>query len=197
MTQKKDWSEKLAATVAAEISRLRKAKKPKWSIKRLADETARLGYPIGQSVLSNIEYGRRGARLDVAELLVLAAALDVPPARLLWPNYPDGFVEYLPDWRATAEHAALIFTGRLNADFSKDADVRIGGQVREVDELVEERLRLNEAVRAISLGSARSGDFDFDEFQREVRRISERREEINKRLNELGYTAWRKDDGEG
>lgn len=195
MTQEKDWSEKLAATVATEISRLRKAKKPKWSIKRLADETARLGYPIGQSVLSNIEYGRRGARLDVAELLVLAAALDVPPARLLWPNYPDGIVEYLPDWPATAEHAALVFTGRLNADFSEDADVPIGGQLREVDELVEERLRLNEALYAFSMGSARSGDFDA--FQHEVRRISERREEINKRLNELGYTAWRKDDAEG
>lgn len=126
---------------------------------------------------------------------MLAAALDVPPARLLWPNYPDGIVEYLPDWPATAEHAALVFTGRLNADFSEDADVPIGGQLREVDELVEERLRLNEALYAFSMGSARSGDFDA--FQHEVRRISERREEINKRLNELGYTAWRKDDAEG
>ena len=183
MTQERDWSEKLAATVAGEISRLRKAKKPKWSIKRLADETARLGYPIGQSVLSNIEYGRRGARLDVAELLVLAAALDVPPARLLWPNYPDGIVEYLPDWPATAEQAALIFTGRLRADFSSDSNVPIGGRLREVDELLEERFRLNDTLHAVLQAG------DVTAVTQEIERISKRRDEINQRLVELGFTV--------
>ena len=183
MAQKEDWAETLAAAVAGEISRLRKAKKPKWSIKRLADETARLGYPIGQSVLSNIEYGRRGARLDVAELLVLAAALDVPPARLLWPNYPDGIVEYLPDWPATAEHAALIFTGRLRADFSPDSSVPIGGRLREVDELLEERLRLNDTLHAVLQAG------DITAVTQEIERISRRRDEINQRLTELGFTV--------
>lgn len=192
MTENGDWAERLAATVAGEVSRLRKAKNPKWSIKRLADETAKLGYPIGQSVLSNLEYGRRGARLDVAELLVLAAALDVPPARLLWPNYPDGLVEYLPDWPASAEQAALIFTGRLKADFSDNADVPIGGRPDEVDELTEERLRLNEFFHVGSLGQG-----DNAAFRQELARISTRREEINKRLKELGYTTWEKPDAEG
>ncbi|MCT1683247.1 hypothetical protein M3A74_00200 [Corynebacterium appendicis] len=191
MAQNEEWAEKLAATVAKEVSRLRKAKKPRWSIKRLADETARLGHPIGQSVLSNIEYGRRGARLDVAELLVLAAALDVPPARLLWPNYPDGTVEYLPDWPATAEQAALIFTGRLSADFSPHAIVPIGGRLREVDELLEERLRLYDTLHAVTQTGG------MPAITQELERISKRRDEINQRLAELGFKVTGKNDAEG
>ena len=181
MTEKEDWAEVRAKAVAAEVSRLRKAKRPKWSIKRLADETERLGYPIGQSVLSNFEYGRRGARLEVVELLVLAAALDVPPAQLLWPNYPDGIVEYLPNWPATAEQAALIFVGLMRADFSPGSDVPVGGQLREVDALIEERRRLTENIRTLSHG------VNMDALFQEVERISKRREEINRRLTELGY----------
>lgn len=191
MTEKEDWAEAQAKVVAAEVARLRKAKRPKWSIKRLADETERLGYPIGQSVLSNFEYGRRGARLEVVELLVLAAALDVPPAQLLWPNYPDGIVEYLPNWPATAELAALIFTGQVRADFSTGADLPIGGQLREADALIEERRRLNETIRTFSHG------VNTESLIQEVKRISERRAEINRRLAELGYEVTGDSNGEG
>lgn len=189
MTENGQWADALAATVAKEVSRLRKLKTPKWSIQRLADETAKLGYPIGQSVLSNFEYGRRGARLDVAELLVIAAALDVPPAHLLWPNYPDGPVEYLPNFPATAEVAGLIFTGRMAADFTRDADVPIGGRLPEVDELLEERLRLTDSLGALSLAG------DMTALTKEIERITKRREEINKRLQQLGHVVTGHEDG--
>lgn len=54
------------------------------SAQDLADETERLGHPIGRSVLANLENGRRPT-LSVAELIVLAKALRVPPLLLLFP----------------------------------------------------------------------------------------------------------------
>ena len=189
MAEKGQWADDLAATVAKEIARLRKAKTPKWSIQRLASETEKLGYPIGPSVLSNFEYGRRGSRLDVVELLVIAAALDVPPAHLLWPNYPDGPVEYLPNFPATAETAGLIFTGRLAADFTRDAAVPIGGRLPEVDELLEERLRLTDSLGALSLAG------DMTALTKEIERITKRREEINNRLQQLGHVVTGHEDG--
>lgn len=189
MTEKGQWADDVAAAVAKEIARLRKSKTPKWSIQRLASETEKLGYPIGQSVLSNFEYGRRGSRLDVVELLVIAAALDVPPAHLLWPNYPDGLVEYLPNFLATAEDAGLIFTGRLAADFTRDADVPVGGRLPEVDELLEERLRLTDSIRALSLAG------DMTALNEEIKRVTKRREEINKRLKQLGHVVMGREDG--
>lgn len=61
------------------------------SAQELADATERLGLPIGRSVLANLENGRRPT-ISVAELLVLAAALRVPPIELV---FPVGHVEHV------------------------------------------------------------------------------------------------------
>ena len=53
----------------------------------LADETERLGYPISRAQIANYESGRKKG-LDIAELLVLAAALRIPPLTSCSPNYP-------------------------------------------------------------------------------------------------------------
>ena len=53
----------------------------------------------------------RGRDLRVAEFLVFAAALDVPPALLLFGGYPDGVVEYLPGRECTSKQAVDWFSG--------------------------------------------------------------------------------------
>jgi transcriptional regulator with XRE-family HTH domain len=59
--------------MAAAIKSARASRSAQW----LADETERLGYPISRAAIANYESGRKKG-LDVAELLVLAAALNCP-----------------------------------------------------------------------------------------------------------------------
>ena len=107
MTQQRDWGAALHQRLAAAI---RNARQGRMSAQELADETARLGYPVSRSQIANYESGRKQS-LDVAELLVLAAALDVPPALLLFPGYPLGDVEFLPARTAEAAAAVDWFSG--------------------------------------------------------------------------------------
>ncbi|WP_256386260.1 helix-turn-helix domain-containing protein [Protofrankia sp. BMG5.30] len=65
------------------------------SAQELADATAALGYPIARSVIANLESGRRSSVL-VAELVILAKAIGVPPIVLLYPTGRKDTVEALP-----------------------------------------------------------------------------------------------------
>ncbi len=76
----------------------------------LAERVTELGYPYSRSALVNLEYGRKSS-IDLGELLVLAAALEVPPMLLLYPDLADGPVEALPGVRTTSFRAALWFGG--------------------------------------------------------------------------------------
>ncbi|NLU81619.1 helix-turn-helix transcriptional regulator [Rhodococcus sp. HNM0569] len=77
----------------------------------VADRTAELGYPISRSRLSDLERGKRGGLLGLAELIVLAKALEVPPVSLLYPNLAQKVVEVTPQVEATAWNALKWFTG--------------------------------------------------------------------------------------
>lgn len=103
MTQ---WVENLHGRVADAVRDARKGHSAQW----LADETERLGYPISRSAIANYENGRKKA-LDIAELMVIAAALDVPPVMLLFPEQPDGPVEVLPGEIVPSIVAAEWFSG--------------------------------------------------------------------------------------
>ena len=104
MTQ--DWVEGLHRRIAAAIKNARANRSAQW----LADETERLGYPISRAAIANYESGRKKS-LDIAELLVLAAALRLPPVTLLFPQLPDGPVEVLPSIDTTSWDATAWFSG--------------------------------------------------------------------------------------
>jgi transcriptional regulator with XRE-family HTH domain len=65
------------------------------SAQQLADRTVELGMPIPRSVLANLESGRRET-VSAAEIVVLAAALNVAPVELLSPVGFDKQIEMLP-----------------------------------------------------------------------------------------------------
>lgn len=88
-----DWSTRLALRVAAEVRRHRLARK--MSAQQLSDRCAELGMPIQRSVLANLE-SRRRSTVTVAEVLVLARALDVPPGVLIFPVGFENRTEVLP-----------------------------------------------------------------------------------------------------
>ncbi|WP_405841558.1 helix-turn-helix domain-containing protein [Streptomyces sp. NBC_01518] len=77
-----DWSTRLALSVAQEVRRHRLAQG--LSAQQLSDRCAQIGMPIQRSVLANLESGRR-TTVTISEVLVLAAALEIPPALLVFP----------------------------------------------------------------------------------------------------------------
>ena len=107
MTQSEDWGGILHARIAQAI---RTARQGKLSAQQLADETERLGYGISRSQIANYESGRKKS-LDVAELVVIAAALRVPPLQLLFPDEPDDDIDTLPGQRTSTFQAKARFTG--------------------------------------------------------------------------------------
>lgn len=74
---------------------VREAKTPKMSAQMLADRTRDLGHHIRRAVIANLESGRRGS-VTVADIYVLAQALNVPPLALLAPLDREEDVEVLP-----------------------------------------------------------------------------------------------------
>lgn len=108
MTQP-DWSQTQAKTVGSEIKRLRE-RPPKRSAQWLSDRTGELGHLINRSTIADLEIGRRKHVL-LSELVVIAAALEVPPITLLYPDLPDGAVEVIPGVKFTSIDAAQWFYG--------------------------------------------------------------------------------------
>lgn len=108
MTQPEMWSRRLTTVVASQIARLRAERH--MSAQQLADATATLGHPIPRSVIANLESGRRET-LSVAELLVMARALDVAPVLLVFPVGHEAVAEPLPDAVVDTWRAAKWFTG--------------------------------------------------------------------------------------
>lgn len=109
------WSDGLHRRVAAAIKKARGSRSAQW----LADETKRIGLPISRAAIANYESGRKRG-LDLTELLVIAAALDVPPLVLLFPQLPDGPVEGLPGITTTSWEAAAWFTGERGSIWASD-----------------------------------------------------------------------------
>ncbi|MCF3960587.1 helix-turn-helix domain-containing protein [Streptomyces fuscigenes] len=109
MEQPIEWPADVSATIARELRRHRTERSI--SAQQLADACARLGHPaLQRTVISNIENGRR-RDVSVADLLVLAAALEVAPAALVFPAGYAAETEYLPGRTATPLEAVDWFAG--------------------------------------------------------------------------------------
>src|SRR6478609_875348 len=111
----KAWELDLAKRVGQAVQKRRNALN--LTAQQLAERTAELGYPITRVAISKIETNKRVGKLDVAELLVLAAALDIPPVLLLFPGFPDGPVESLPGRDTESRKAVLWFSGQVPSEW--------------------------------------------------------------------------------
>jgi hypothetical protein len=67
---------------------------------------------VSRSVIADLENGRR-RYVTTAELCALAWALKVPPIQLLYPDLPDGPVEFIPDQEVSSTEAAMWFSGEI------------------------------------------------------------------------------------
>lgn len=107
-TSSEGWPEALTKSVVAQISSYRK--KRGLSYRQLADKCTELGYPTLRTTLANLEAHKRKS-LTLHELIVLSAALDVPPVQLMFPGIPDGEIQILPNKKQNAWEALQWFTG--------------------------------------------------------------------------------------
>lgn len=99
------WEERFVDQVAASMKRARGRR----SARELSETTDKFGYHRSKQVIGKLDSAARDLR--VAEFLVFAAALDVPPALLLFGGYPDGVVEFLPGRECTSKQAVDWFSG--------------------------------------------------------------------------------------
>ncbi|WP_052493108.1 helix-turn-helix domain-containing protein [Rhodococcus sp. MEB064] len=83
-----------------------------YSASRLSERCADLGYPISRVAVSKIENNVRAGKLELAELMVLARALDVSPVQLVYPSLPYGGVENTPGAEERSLDALMWFVGR-------------------------------------------------------------------------------------
>jgi transcriptional regulator with XRE-family HTH domain len=102
------WPARFTRTIADQVKRIRTDRK--LSAQQLSDACAKLGLEMPRSVIADLENGRR-AHISVAELLVLASALDVPPLRLVFPVGVEKESEILPGETRAPFRGALWFTG--------------------------------------------------------------------------------------
>ncbi len=118
---------------------------------QLSERTRQLGYPISRVAISKIESNSRAGKLDVAEVAILAAALEIPPILLLYPALPDGEVPVLPGREVASSVAMTWFAGERLLPMDDD-DVLSDNTINALQllQLVRERIERDRALgRAI------------------------------------------------
>lgn len=159
----KAWELDLAARFGEAVQKRRSALH--LTAQQLAQRTADLGYPVTRVAISKIEGNKRAGKVDVAELIVLAKALELPPILLLYPGFPEGYdvtidesygpgesfsisfpadVQTLPGQRESSRDAALWFAGQLPSMWQSggepidDSPGRVGAGMVQADALALE-----------------------------------------------------------
>lgn len=173
------WNESLSEQIGAAIDLWRGEHSDQWITDRCRD----LGNPISRTAVS--EY-RRGIRktMPVADLLVLAAALEVPPVMLLFPGLPDGNVTALPGRQSTAIDAVRWFVGDtvfLSRDYREATDTGDDTPARELLAMSRELAALIDRVRIMQVRRVKlraagedTGDltFSIEDLQAQIEKLS-------------------------
>lgn len=116
----KAWALDVAGRVGRTVAAIRRSRD--FTALQLATRTAELGYPLTRGTISRIEGNLRAGKLDLAEIVVLSAALEVTPLQLVYPPDPALGVEYLPGVECPSIIAALTFSGERNVLHSYDGE---------------------------------------------------------------------------
>lgn len=136
--------------VNARIARAIKDARGDRSAQVIADETARLGFPITRDTIANIENGRKKS-VDVPELIILAKALGVPPLRLIYPDLVDSPCEVYPGVDSTSGDAALAFSGYDDEDMRMLFDLRAARDQYERYGMSDNELERDNARQTLSM----------------------------------------------
>lgn len=129
------WPSGLSSIIGAAIRSAREAENV--SAVKLAKKTSELGYPIHRTAIANIEAGER--IITIAELVILAAALNTSPLALLLDTAQA--VEILPGNYMHVADALGWFTGTTGATPA--------GVISKRPERIDLMMQLNEVVEQV------------------------------------------------
>lgn len=179
----RSWAASRAAAIGRSVAELRGARG--WSAVQLAARTAELGYPITRSTIAKIEGAHRGGRLDVAEVVALAAALEVPPVQLVCPGLPDDELEVLPGVMVSSWQALRWFTGEARG--ANNPTPTTTALLDAVRARVDARYLVDELVlRLFAAGLSTPIPVDRDEAEAALKRARAQLRAAEDRLAELG-----------
>ena len=105
----KRWQLEVAERFGLAVAKRRKALG--LTAAQLSERTRELGYPIHRVAIGKLETNARAGKVDLGELLVLAAALHVSPITLVFPGPYGDTVEVLPGADTSQFAAAQWFSG--------------------------------------------------------------------------------------
>jgi hypothetical protein len=175
-----EWADEQGTRVAEAVRSVRRRKKR--SAQWVADRTAEIGYPISRATIADLENGRR-KWVTIAELLVLARALNTAPIALLYPDPLSGdSIEILPKGVTGSKTFALQwFSGEVDTpnqwicddDEAYRANLEPVQTARRISELEEQKLTLMKVFQG------RSED-KWDEAAKAVPEITRIQREIDK-----------------
>jgi len=156
----KAWAEALHRRIAATVRHART--RAQMSAQDVADQTQQLGYALSRDKIANYESGRKQG-LDVSELLVIAAALRVPPVTLLFDGHPGEDVELLPGQQMPIVAALGWFCGDDN--LSDDAVAKTDSPSVELLRLTRRRAHKQRLLNtAGGMASDYAGEHDEANF---------------------------------
>lgn len=171
----------MTARIGQQVVKLRGDRSAKW----LSEKTAELGFPISRSALSQLETNNRES-ISLAEFLILAAALEVPPLLLLYPEYPDGKIEMLPDVFATAFNAGEWIGGdqALNLN-EKEVGLGYPGNLLIANAKLRHKI-VSDGTKRLQKLMEQKGSFDFIPLLNE---LESQRDALNASIEHLGGTV--------
>jgi len=194
----KDYELTRAGWFGNAVSWRRKALK--LTASELSRRTAELGYPISRGAIAKIESNLRSGKIDVAEVLVLAAALDIPPILLLFPNFStDGPEQLLPCFSVRNEDAVRWMAGRMSfpqkvrtLDYSLEGQpdppndgVNLIAAALLLEQVLETRTSLVDHLHKVQSDAA-----EAQTAQRMLEKNSEQIEAIRKQIRDAREALW-------
>jgi len=142
-----EWAQDLTDRIAGQIRKLREPKSVQW----LEDRTVELGSRVSRSTISELETGRRKT-ITLADVLILAAALDVSLADLVYPG--NGDVEILPGKRVPRSQALDALIADQEA-VNRSAE-KLGQQMNAIVNSME--LKLTQIERMVEVAQSTAQD---------------------------------------
>ncbi|MFL0276984.1 hypothetical protein [Mycobacterium sp. SMC-19] len=172
------WAAELVERIGSAMKRARAGGK---SAAWLSARTEEIGYRISPTVVSKLDSGHRGGVLSVPELLVIAAALEIPALDLLYSDH-DQQVCVLPGVNASTKVARNLFTGhdlerleRIDAEVQQANDM-LREAIEEHRQAVEGQQQANNNMRE-ALAARRQAVEEFRQAAEELQAAIEIRQQ--------------------
>lgn len=167
----KDWNGRMAERIGRRVADYRKSSgtggRP-ITAQALADRCAELGHPLDRSVIAKLEKGLRQT-VTVADLLVLAAALEVPPIALVFAPAQEEETEMLPGHTVATWQGIEWFTGEAPMGPDSFSEWRRDPAGLTSYRWHQEYLRRWRSARMRADGARKAATTDRSEAEREAR----------------------------